>query len=111
MKSIIFFFLMIRRPPRSTLFPYTTLFRSVPILKNINLNIKKNEFITLLGPSGCGKTTTLRILGGFEEATSGDVIFENRSEEHTSELQTRQYLVCRLLLEKKNKYKYAHTSY
>src|SRR3712207_8887502 len=130
MKSIIFFFLMIRRPPRSTLFPYTTLFRSVPILKNINLNIKKNEFITLLGPSGCGKTTTLRILGGFEEATSGDVIFENnkinnlppykrqintvfqkyalfphmsifeniafRSEEHTSELQSRQYLVCRL---------------
>ncbi|MCD3217047.1 ABC transporter ATP-binding protein [Clostridium botulinum C] len=52
-------------------------FNGVPILKNINLNIKKNEFITLLGPSGCGKTTTLRILGGFEEATSGDVIFEN----------------------------------
>ncbi|KEI06133.1 ABC transporter ATP-binding protein [Clostridium botulinum] len=52
-------------------------FNGVPILKNINLNIKKNEFITLLGPSGCGKTTTLRILGGFEEATGGEVIFEN----------------------------------
>lgn len=47
------------------------------VLKNINLSIRKNEFLTLLGPSGCGKTTTLRILGGFEEPTKGDVIFED----------------------------------
>ena len=44
-------------------------------LKNINLYIRKNEFLTLLGPSGCGKTTTLRIIGGFEEPTSGDLLF------------------------------------
>ena len=53
-------------------------FNGVPILKDINLNIKKNEFLTLLGPSGCGKTTTLRILGGFEDATNGEVIFEGK---------------------------------
>ncbi|NLC52495.1 MAG: ABC transporter ATP-binding protein [Firmicutes bacterium] len=44
-------------------------------LKNINLYIRKNEFLTLLGPSGCGKTTTLRIIGGFEEPTSGNLLF------------------------------------
>ena len=44
-------------------------------LKNINLYIRKNEFVTLLGPSGCGKTTTLRIIGGFEKPSSGDVYF------------------------------------
>src|ERR1035437_10636612 len=70
-----FFFLMIRRPPRSTLFPYTTLFRSA---RNV------------LEQPG-------RHLGRFR--TSCD----DRSEEHTSELQSRQYLVCRLLLEKTNK--------
>lgn len=47
------------------------------VLDNIDYKIKRNEFLTLLGPSGCGKTTTLRILGGFEQPTSGDVIFEN----------------------------------
>ena len=46
-------------------------------LKNINLKIYRNEFVTLLGPSGCGKTTTLRIIGGFEQPTSGDVTFDN----------------------------------
>ena len=45
------------------------------ILKNVNLYIEKNEFVTLLGPSGCGKTTTLRIIGGFEKPTSGDLLF------------------------------------
>lgn len=49
-----------------------------PILKGINLYIRDREFITLLGPSGCGKTTTLRILGGFEQPTSGDVLFDGR---------------------------------
>lgn len=46
------------------------------VLENFNLDVKKNEFLTLLGPSGCGKTTTLRIIGGFEQADSGKVVFE-----------------------------------
>src|SRR2546425_5714033 len=70
---------MIRRPPRSTLFPYTTLFRSV-----------------LVGPTGVGKTAVAAALGARALIT---VI--SRSEEHTSELQSLAYLVCRLLLEKK----------
>lgn len=48
------------------------------VLDNINLYIRKNEFLTLLGPSGCGKTTTLRIIGGFEYPTKGDVFFEDK---------------------------------
>lgn len=48
-------------------------------LKSIDLTIYKNEFMTLLGPSGCGKTTTLRIIGGFEQPSSGDVFFEGKS--------------------------------
>jgi len=48
------------------------------VLKDINLSIGRNEFVTLLGPSGCGKTTTLRIIGGFEKPDSGDVIFEGK---------------------------------
>lgn len=47
-------------------------------LDNLNLSIKKNEFLTLLGPSGCGKTTTLRIIGGFETPTGGDIIFQGK---------------------------------
>src|SRR5947209_15552121 len=68
---------MIRRPPRSTLFPYTTLFRS---------------FEVSCRRAGIGKRPKLSTAS-----------FRRRSEEHTSELQSRQYLVCRLLLEKKNK--------
>jgi len=49
-----------------------------PVLNNINLYVKRNEFLTLLGPSGCGKTTTLRIIGGFENPDSGDVLFEGK---------------------------------
>lgn len=49
------------------------------VIDNLNLDIKKNEFITFLGPSGCGKTTTLRIIGGFEDASSGDVLFDGNS--------------------------------
>lgn len=48
------------------------------VLDNLNLNIKKNEFLTLLGPSGCGKTTTLKIIAGFETADSGSVMFGNK---------------------------------
>src|SRR5258707_9579951 len=75
--STLFFFLMIRRPPRSTLFPYTTLFRSI----RIAYTQSEDEL--------------LRGLQRIKEFV--------RSEEHTSELQSRQYLVCRLLLEKKKK--------
>src|SRR5947209_20101663 len=74
-----FFFLMIRRPPRSTLFPYTTLFRSWA------------EYAEQLADE----------MGVYSSDTARRV----RSEEHTSELQSRQYLVCRLLLEKKKKKK------
>src|SRR3712207_8691664 len=90
---------MIRRPPRSTLFPYTTLFRSG------------------LWGRGCGRVSSIfcrgwRVLRGVVsgrplEGVAGEgesPVHENlRSEEHTSELQSRQYLVCRLLLEKKKK--------
>src|SRR3712207_8814228 len=76
------FFLMIRRPPRSTLFPYTTLFRSV--------GGREDEF-HVLG----------RFLERLQHRVEGVVGEHVRSEEHTSELQSRQYLVCRLLLEKK----------
>src|SRR5229473_6504316 len=72
---LFFFFLMIRRPPRSTLFPYTTLFRS-----------RRSRFGTLPCP-WCRSSPS-----------------SSRSEEHTSELQSLAYLVCRLLLEKKKKY-------
>ena len=54
-------------------------FDGVEALSNINLYIRKNEFLTLLGPSGCGKTTMLRLLGGFETPTSGDILFEGKS--------------------------------
>ncbi|NMA60567.1 MAG: ATP-binding cassette domain-containing protein, partial [Firmicutes bacterium] len=47
-------------------------------LADMNLNIRKNEFVTLLGPSGCGKTTTLRLIGGFEQPTSGTIWFEGK---------------------------------
>lgn len=54
-------------------------FNGAEALKNINLYIRQNEFLTLLGPSGCGKTTMLRIIGGFEQPSSGDVLFEGKS--------------------------------
>ena len=54
-------------------------FDGVEVLTNINLYIRKNEFLTLLGHSGCGKTTMLRLLGGFEQPTAGDLLFEGKS--------------------------------
>ena len=53
-------------------------FDGEPVLDSISLDIHDNEFITLLGPSGCGKTTTLRIIGGFQKPTSGDVLFDGK---------------------------------
>src|SRR3712207_9218140 len=87
---VFFFFLMIRRPPRSTLFPYTTLFRSFS-LDEISDSLK--FVITCV----CGADPLSIIILRFALKTA------SRSEEHTSELQSRQYLVCRLLLEKKKK--------
>src|SRR3712207_8255043 len=92
---------MIRRPPRSTLFPYTTLFRS----RHGKKFVGKQDFLDAVD----------RIIGGLEKKTKITTEAErrsiaiheaghasiSRSEEHTSELQSRQYLVCRLLLEKK----------
>src|SRR3712207_8333630 len=91
------FFLMIRRPPRSTLFPYTTLFRSK--LDNwIEEKFKGKATDIILGISFV-VSIALSILIFFIIPTF--VANKFRSEEHTSELQSRQYLVCRLLLEKK----------
>src|SRR5260221_7035343 len=78
-----FFFLMIRRPPRSTLFPYTTLFRSLPsLLRRLRWLAWHHPHVLPVGRTAPGE----------------------RSEEHTSELQSHSDLVCRLLLEKKKKY-------
>jgi len=54
-------------------------FDKTQVLKNINLDVKKNEFVTLLGPSGCGKSTILRIIAGFERPTQGDLLFHGKS--------------------------------
>src|SRR3712207_8535196 len=83
---------MIRRPPRSTLFPYTTLFRSFPGNSRI-------QDRTLLAP--VFPLEVLRVASEDMLKTPQVEAAEGRSEEHTSELQSRQYLVCRLLLEKK----------
>src|ERR1022692_4723210 len=82
LRCFFFFFLMIRRPPRSTLFPYTTLFRSIPLLDDLGV-----------------------VLDDVGEAARS----EDRSEEHTSELQSPCNLVCRLLLEKKIAHSYFPT--
>src|SRR5436305_8364187 len=80
----LFFFLLIRRPPRSTLFPYTTLFRSTAERESEQVDLPESQ-----------------------RPDEGDSVsghrLDGRSEEHTSELQSRPHLVCRLLLEKKNK--------
>src|SRR3712207_7542523 len=90
---------MIRRPPRSTLFPYTTLFRSAAQV-NQNKMIRKK----LLSLAACGLFLLLSpALQAQQKDTSSVKVQAPRSEEHTSELQSRQYLVCRLLLEKKKK--------
>src|SRR5205807_4212574 len=96
-----FFFLMIRRPPRSTLFPYTTLFRSLPE----GIDGGRFRWVDLDGEGLSG------VLSEGDGGWSYKRNFSPRSEEHTSELQSPCNLVCRLLLEKKKnkKYKYNET--
>src|SRR3712207_7531210 len=97
---------MIRRPPRSTLFPYTTLFRSPRVITRFEpwmaLSFTEGSI------SGHIETINLGRLQSFYETTTAGARLEepDRSEEHTSELQSRQYLVCRLLLEKKKQKRY-----
>src|SRR3712207_7195429 len=91
---------MIRRPPRSTLFPYTTLFRS---LEEVVLRRRQAVGPSHLDADGGRVGAALAVAGAVGEARGADEPGRRRSEEHTSELQSRQYLVCRLLLEKKKK--------
>src|SRR3712207_7016989 len=108
--DLFFFFLMIRRPPRSTLFPYTTLFRSavavhVPGREEVYEEADERDEA---GVDARQPVHREAVVG----AKTADLhprpeVAEDRSEEHTSELQSRQYLVCRLLLEKK--ISYSHT--
>src|SRR3712207_8898453 len=84
---------MIRRPPRSTLFPYTTLFRSVMTLGM--------AYIAQQGLWDIARPHMQELVARTGESSSMAQLDGSRSEEHTSELQSRQYLVCRLLLEKK----------
>src|SRR5258707_7205105 len=94
---------MIRRPPRSTLFPYTTLFRSIGLLllPPIDSHASSAAASSLNSSGPCGLSSII---------SSDRLTCEGRSEEHTSELQTRQYLVCRLLLEKE-KTEYVHIAH
>src|SRR5687768_18235867 len=88
-KTQLLFFLMIRRPPRSTLFPYTTLFRSLREMRKLDEPARK---VVIAGGGNIGLDLARTLEG-------------TRSEEHTSELQSRLHLVCRLLLEKKKQQK------
>src|SRR3712207_8046898 len=105
---MLFFFLMIRRPPRSTLFPYTTLFR---IWRARHTSDRHGD-----GASRARRCWLRRLVAaaryrgttGGSDTRSARYPAESRSEEHTSELQSRQYLVCRLLLEKKKNTSNSH---
>src|SRR3712207_7747842 len=88
---------MIRRPPRSTLFPYTTLFRSNALPPMTKLFLRIYQYLSTRKP-----VATVLLLAMMATAVALSLRV-SRSEEHTSELQSRQYLVCRLLLEKKKK--------
>src|SRR3712207_7311123 len=99
--QLTFFFLMIRRPPRSTLFPYTTLFRSIPTgaprLRDDRGRERRRG--RTRGERSAPRDDGADALRDCRVTRTGCA--RARSEEHTSELQSRQYLVCRLLLEKK----------
>src|SRR3712207_6848022 len=97
---------MIRRPPRSTLFPYTTLFRSVERRRR-GCEVKRWSLNPVLSPEIPVVGSADALTGDASNRDRGvtdEFLSPPRSEEHTSELQSRQYLVCRLLLEKKNEH-------
>src|SRR3712207_8048794 len=110
---------MIRRPPRSTLFPYTTLFRSALLDDPARARLWEQDVQTVaIAPPDTPPTEAARLLevlldcigclstpptGYLLDPAYRGMLSDERSEEHTSELQSRQYLVCRLLLEKKKK--------
>src|SRR3712207_8292911 len=98
MYSLLLFCLMRRRPPRSTLFPYTTLFRSA----NPTVLMLALGFLLMIGMTLIAEGFGAHVPKGYVYAAMAFSAAVERSEEHTSELQSRQYLVCRLLLEKKN---------
>src|SRR3712207_8251138 len=89
---------MIRRPPRSTLFPYTTLFRSRSAPSTHSRTERSSDpWCSAMAPAQSGRAARI----AWYQSSACDRVLVKRSEEHTSELQSRQYLVCRLLLEKK----------
>src|SRR5258707_3375434 len=96
---------MIRRPPRSTLFPYTTLFRSIRYYPGTDREDFDPSELAVDGPFTAAFYDYVRRDLKYENdpSTASSLGSKSRSEEHTSELQSRQYLVCRLLLEKKKK--------
>src|SRR3712207_7864879 len=97
--GVVVFFLMIRRPPRSTLFPYTTLFRSANLRATAEeLRAEARSALSFSGDARLARARLPRF--GVNHEVLATRIRPDRSEEHTSELQSRQYLVCRLLLEK-----------
>ena len=118
---VLFFFLMIRRPPRSTLFPYTTLFRSFAEVADESIydvfgnDDEINDYITKRDPKtiAVNMSDWITVADGLSHTNYLNLInilgkkYSNRlrSEEHTSELQSQAYLVCRLLLEKKKRKK------
>src|SRR3712207_8482147 len=93
---------MIRRPPRSTLFPYTTLFRSPLVLEVVHAPGGEPLRVPDLVAAAAGQARV--VAGPLGAGLLRRHLVEARSEEHTSELQSRQYLVCRLLLDKKTKH-------
>src|SRR3712207_7885134 len=95
---------MIRRPPRSTLFPYTTLFRSPNRRRAMQWVSVESKMLVAVAYSPKWQQLYLKFQSGDVYCYRGVPVhrYRERSEEHTSELQSRQYLVCRLLLEKKN---------
>src|SRR5256886_4808906 len=102
----LFFFLMIRRPPRSTLFPYTTLFRSKPATE-LTFRMAPRRFAIICGSKWrVSKVSATTLTNSICSSRVGSLVAKGpaRSEEHTSELQSQSNLVCRLLLEKKKKY-------